>query len=521
MKKIVIFLLSFLLVFSMYVPNETHAQQAFKDVPTNHSNYNDIMYLVDRGVISIPAAGSNFGVNTIITREEVAVMVSKAAGLNGTPRATKFSDVKQSNPNSGYIQSAVEAGIINGYEDGTFKPATNVTRGHMATFIARAFDLPTGTKTFKDVKKGSTAFEAVSKLAAANITTGYEDGTFKPANNLTRAHISAFLARVMKFASGQAATKEMQVHFIDVGQGDAILIESPNGETMLVDGGTKSAGDDLVAYLTSEQIKDLDYVVATHPDADHIGGLIDVFAAYKVNNFVNSGKVHTSETYKELLESTVNEGSNYIEPATGDFINLDSDTKVQVLHSESDTSDNNDASIVLKITYSQVSFLLTGDADTKIESDLIAKYNVTATILKAGHHGSSTSSSLSFLQKVKPKATILSYGADNSYGHPHDEVINNLKAVGSKMYSTAQDGTIVVTTNGVTYKISAKEFTSGSTNIPAPKPEPVPTTPVKESYTNCTELRKVYPNGVNSTHPAYEVKHDGDRDGYACEPPKR
>ncbi len=108
------------------------AEQVFTDVPTSHSNYKDIMYLLEQGVIS--ADSKTFGIQDIVTREEVAVMVAKAVKLDGTPRATKFNDVSKTNPNSGYIQSAVEAGIINGYNDGTFKPAAKVTRGHMAAF---------------------------------------------------------------------------------------------------------------------------------------------------------------------------------------------------------------------------------------------------------------------------------------------------------------------------------------------------------------------------------------------------
>ena len=283
MKKYLLSLLAFVLVLSMTLPaTNTQAAQVFTDVPPKHSNYNDIAFLLDKGIIS--ANKKTYGVKDIVTREEVAVMVAKAVGLDGTQRATKFKDVPKSYANSGYIQSAVEAGIINGYEDGTFKPTTKVTRGHMAAFIARAFDLPTGTKTFKDVKKGHTAYDAVSQLAAANITTGYEDGTFKPANNLTRAHISAFLARAVKYQEGLTTPtlSKMKVHFLDVGQGDSIFIQAPNGKTMLVDAGTKEYGDTVVAYLKAQNIKKLDYVVATHPDADHIGGLEAVVKAFEV-----------------------------------------------------------------------------------------------------------------------------------------------------------------------------------------------------------------------------------------------
>ncbi|MER2105925.1 MAG: S-layer homology domain-containing protein [Solibacillus sp.] len=170
------------------------ASHTYKDVPTTHNNYEDITYLLEHNIIE---ERTTYGINDIVTREEVAVMIAKALQLDGTPSATKFSDVPKSHPTSGYIQSAVEAGIIKGYDDGTFKPNGKITRGHMATFIARAFDLPSGAQTFKDVPKGHTAYEAVQQLAVAGITTGYEDGTFRPTQNLSRAHISAFLTRAL------------------------------------------------------------------------------------------------------------------------------------------------------------------------------------------------------------------------------------------------------------------------------------------------------------------------------------
>lgn len=199
MKKIYTLLIA-TFAFFLVLPN-TLTANAFNDVPSSHPNFKEINYLIEKGVID---NGNHFGITDIVTREEVAVMVAKAAGLDGTQRNTKFSDVPKSNLNSGYIQSAVEAGIINGYNDGTFKPQAKVTRGHMAAFISRAFDLPKGNQTFKDVPMGHTAYEAVQQLVAAGITTGYDDGTFKPEANLTRAHISAFLARAILYDAGQS-----------------------------------------------------------------------------------------------------------------------------------------------------------------------------------------------------------------------------------------------------------------------------------------------------------------------------
>lgn len=265
--------------------------------------------------------------------------------------------------------------------------------------------------------------------------------------------------------SNNISGKSMSVHFIDVGQGDSILIVSPTGKTMLIDGGTKSAGEDVVSYLSNQNIHQLDYVVATHPDADHIGGLISVLNSITINNFIDSGKPHTSATYEEMLYAIHNKNIPYIVPKIGDEIKLDEEVAIKVLQADEHASDNNEASIVLKAEYGEVSFLLMGDADIDMEKKIMATQDVNATILKAGHHGSNTSSSLPFIQAVNPEAAILSYGQDNSYGHPHAEVINNLKKVNSKIYGTAESGTVVVKTDGHTYQVLADEWTGiGASN---------------------------------------------------------
>lgn len=195
MKKILSIILSLSLILTL-VP--AHAQ-TFNDVPTTHPNYSDIEYLVEKGVID---PGTTYGASSTATRLDVVVMIAKALNFDNTPTETGFKDVPKSHKYSGYINAAVKAGIVNGYPDGTFKPDQNVTRGHMAAFIARAFDLPQGSKTFKDVPQGHTAYEAVKQLAAANITTGYQDGTFKPQENLTKGHLATFIARAIKYENG-------------------------------------------------------------------------------------------------------------------------------------------------------------------------------------------------------------------------------------------------------------------------------------------------------------------------------
>ncbi|MGG2105083.1 MBL fold metallo-hydrolase [Lysinibacillus pakistanensis] len=262
------------------------------------------------------------------------------------------------------------------------------------------------------------------------------------------------------------AGQEMRVHFLDVGQGDSIFIESANGKTMLVDGGVKGAGQQVVSYLKELGVNKLDIVVATHPDADHIGGLIPVLqSSIDIGQIYDSGKIHTSQTFEEMLTLIDTKNIPYHVPTTGENIAFDDDLTVKVLNANEHATDNNDASIVLKMVYGNVSFLLTGDAGIALEKDMLQN-DVQATVLKAGHHGSNTSSSEKFIQAVHPEVTVLSYGEGNKYGHPHAEVVERLQAVGSKIYATAEAGTVIVSTDGVNYDVQSKEWSGVNISTP-------------------------------------------------------
>ncbi|MFJ5771709.1 MBL fold metallo-hydrolase [Psychrobacillus sp. NPDC093180] len=254
------------------------------------------------------------------------------------------------------------------------------------------------------------------------------------------------------------AEKQMSVHFIDVGQGDSILIQSPTGKNMLIDGGKKEKGKDVVNYLRQHGVEKLDYVVATHPDADHIGGLLSVLNSVSIKNFIDSGKEHTTDTYEQMLQLILDKNIPFVVPSIGDTIPLDSDVEITVLHTSDDANENNEASIVLKVQYKDVSFLLTGDADAAVEKSMIKKYDLKSTILKAGHHGSDTSSSDAFIREVQPEVAILSYGENNMYGHPTPIVVTRLKKANAEIYSTAELGNIVVETDGRDYNVSADSF---------------------------------------------------------------
>ncbi|MED5072956.1 ComEC/Rec2 family competence protein [Anoxybacillus geothermalis] len=253
-----------------------------------------------------------------------------------------------------------------------------------------------------------------------------------------------------------AATKTLSVHFINVGQGDSIYIKAPNGEDILIDGGNKD-GSDVVAYLKKQKVKDIEFMIATHPDADHIGGLDEVLKAFPVKNVYAPKVSHTSQAYKDFLTAVKNKKLTIktaqanvtlpIKRVTAKFVG-----PVKT-YSKSDT---NDWSAVLRLTYGKNTFLFTGDAEFKAESDMIkAKQPLKADVLKVGHHGAKTSTSTTFLNAVKPKYAVISVGK-NSYGHPTKEVLNRLKAAKVTVYRTDQKGTIVFTSNGSTLSVKTE-----------------------------------------------------------------
>ncbi|MFK2827208.1 S-layer homology domain-containing protein [Bacillus sp. B190/17] len=454
------------------------ANSGFKDVTSFKS---EIEFLTSKGIIMGYPDGT-FKPDNPITRLQAVQMILREKGVTDFSNVPDpgFIDAKPGTPRYGEIAKAVQLGFINGKVNAKgqkyFDPQGFLTRAQMAKILALAYDLKGSYPiAFTDVRADHWAHDSISALAANGITAGYSDGSFKPGVNLSRQHFSAFMARYLDDKFKPA--KEMFAHFIDVDQGDSILIQTPNGKTILVDGGKRSAGEKVVAYLKKAGVTSIDVVVATHPDADHIGGLINVLQSIPVKKVLDSGKVHTTETYHEFLSLIDTKNIAFEVPKTGQALSIDPALKVQVLNSgDRNASDNNENSIVLKLTYGGVSYLLTGDADVKVEEDMITKFDVKSTILKAGHHGAKTSTSQAFVNAVKPAVTILSYGKDNSYGHPTDEVVSRLKAAGSKLYSTAESGDIVVKTDGKTYSVLAKPWQGTITPAPQPPaPNPTPT----------------------------------------------
>lgn len=259
------------------------------------------------------------------------------------------------------------------------------------------------------------------------------------------------------YESDQFATRpsglNLEVHFIDIGQGDATLIVYDDFH-ILIDGGNNGTEEKLLDYLDKQQVDDIEILVATHPDADHIGGLAEVIDHYDVHLIIDSGESHSSQTYKNYYEAVKRQqarGAIYLEDA--DFIfPLSEQITFEIIETGDDNGDRNNNSVVAKLSYSEIDFLFTGDMESKTEQKILDR-QLEAEILKAGHHGSKTSSSNEFLDVVKPETVIISAGLNNSYGHPHRPLIDRLKHYTDDIYVTYEKGHIVVTTDGTDYNL--------------------------------------------------------------------
>ena len=244
-------------------------------------------------------------------------------------------------------------------------------------------------------------------------------------------------------------TNIMKVHYIDVGQGDSILVQV-NGKNLLIDAGPGSSTDKLLAYLKKQNISTLDYIVATHPHEDHIGGMAEVIKHYNVGEFYAPKVVTTTRTFQNMISALKGKGLKINTAKEGVTIDLGSNAECVMLAPNSSSYESlNNYSAVIKITFGNTKFLFTGDAEKLSEKEMLDKnLDLSADVLKVGHHGSTSSSSAAFLDKTAPKAAIISCGKGNDYGHPHKPTITALTKRNIKIYRTDIDGTVIIESDG-------------------------------------------------------------------------
>ena len=258
---------------------------------------------------------------------------------------------------------------------------------------------------------------------------------------------------VLQTAAGDkpaAENADAEVDFIDVGQGDSTLVCS-DGKYMLIDTGDRDGENTLINHLKERGVKKLDYLVLTHPHADHIGEAAEIVEGFKIGKIimprVPDDLTPTSSVYEDLLDAAANKGLK-IRAARNESFEL-GEISVQTYAAEGEYSNLNDYSVVLRLTHGENSFLITGDCEKQEESELLKRgCDVSADVLKVGHHGSDTSSTSQWLKEVGAQYAVISCGADNKYGHPDEETYSRICKYVKNVYVTAEDGSLAFESDG-------------------------------------------------------------------------
>ncbi len=258
--------------------------------------------------------------------------------------------------------------------------------------------------------------------------------------------------------SSAADADKMEVHFLDVGQGDSTLIVC--GEhAMLIDAGDDSKGTQIQNYLQKQKIEKLDYLVLTHPDADHIGGAPVIIGKFEIDKVFVSNYEKDNKSYQKLIQALDNKRLKYSTPKVGAQYSLGTAT-ITILAPGKEYDNPNDASISLVVQNGSHKFLFTGDAGEAAEQDILdSGMAVSADVYQVGHHGSKTSTSEDFLEAVNPTYAVISCAEGNEYGHPHAQTLNALRANGVKVYRTDEAGTVIASSDGkkLTFNVPASE----------------------------------------------------------------
>jgi competence protein ComEC len=256
------------------------------------------------------------------------------------------------------------------------------------------------------------------------------------------------------FVEAPLEGKVLKVQIVDVGQGDCLLVESPEGKRMLIDAGAMGRKNRLMDFLKERGVTELEQVLVSHSHADHLGKMQKVLQTIKVGRVISNGYFHTTGINLRVLEAMKERSIPMKVVAAGDTFKLGEGVEFQVLHPEKgadlEDEDVNNTSLVVKLTYGDVSFMLTGDAEHDTEAQLLDDHlkDLDADVLKVGHHGSQTACGNRFLNAVSPTVAIISCGLNNRYAHPRQKVLDALAKHGSKLFRTDQEGTITITTDG-------------------------------------------------------------------------
>ncbi len=354
--------------------------------------------------------------------------------------------------------------ILSAQED----PASLFQKAYLV--IREADQLRQGGQTQSSLEKYRTALQSLDALSLGNPDWN-RDGVKNRAD-----YCASFLWERLPDICGRENGldgKKLAVSFIDVGQGDSTLIQCPGGENILIDGGVEDAGAQVVKYLNAHGVHRLDLVIATHPDADHIGGLGAIINAISAKKLVDPGKPHTTKIYEDLLSLVKSRGIPYVLGRAGDTYQFGEVTLKILSPPEALYEDTNDCSVVTQLSFGEIKFLFPGDAAEPAEQALLSSKALgRCQILKAGHHGSHHATSRELLLTMKPDVAIISCGKGNSFGHPHKDMLARLEQAGCECLRTDDSGDIRVESDGKRYQVwTARQIKP--TNATAPT-KPVP-----------------------------------------------
>ena len=468
-KKLIALFLLLAILPAFAAPSAT----SFKDVPKDSWFYNQVNFCVERGLFSGTSA-TEFAPVMPMTRGMLVTVLGRYEKPNIAGFNNAFSDVPRGSYYEQYIAWAHGQGIVNGKSAASFAPNDEISRQDLCTIFVRYLEgkghaLSERAGKFSDDSGiAPYAKSAVYKLANVGIVNGYTDGSFAPMGSAARAEVATIFFNLITWIEGNASTPQptatpaptlepgkLQISFLDVGQGDSIFAILPNGQSMLIDAGEQKNSAKIAQYIKDFGVSRLDYVIATHPHADHIGGMADIIREFEIGNFWMPNITHTTRTFENMLDALGAKDLKVNIAKSGATLFDFGELKAQFIAPKSDSYANlNNYSAALMLEFKDARFLFMGDAEKESEAEiLVSGISISADVLKVGHHGSNTSSTANFIEKVLPKYAIICVGAGNSYGHPTAATLNTLNRWNVEVFRTDTHGTIVVRSDGVDIEI--------------------------------------------------------------------
>lgn len=508
----------------------------FPDVPDGH--WAEVNGIIDRAVDEGVMAGyddGRFGPDDPVTRAQVAVMLARISGADlpadYPADATGMKDVESHAWYTAAMNWAVDEGVYNG-SDGYVRPNDPISRQELAVVLANYWEMG-GSSTASDQDRLGKYSDgaACDSWAKEGVSWAVEQGVMgagdaiNPHGGATRAETAKMVLVVKDGGDEQPAL--LKAHYIDVGQGDSCFVELSDGQTMLIDAGTAEYGQAVVDYVRDLGYGHIDHVVATHPDADHIGGMVDVLNAFSVGTFYMPDCVSTTKTYESMVDALASKGVKVVEAKAGGQIVKSGDLNAWFVGPVAIQSGaTNENSAVIWMSYGGKTFYFTGDADA---DDLANAALGHVDVLKVSHHGSNTGTDSALVNKTTPSNAVISVGAGNSYGHPTENVLKLL--ADTNVYRTDQQGTVSAYTDTDEVWFGASPTGPWTPPVVVPEPEPEPQPPAgpdmnttvcvtksgsKYHYDWCSTLKR----STSLTYmPAWQAVQNGYGACKVCNPP--